>query len=153
MKRLPFVHLARRWWGTVRARPLDEVDLAWVRDVLSPSEGELWQSMDWRDRTHSYIVARRFESLIGPGAERRRAALAAALLHDVGKVQSHLSTIERVAATVLRGGSERFRAYLNHEAIGVELCRQAGSEPETLELLDGRGDEVTLSQLRRADQL
>ncbi len=65
--------------------------------------------------------------------------MAGALLHDVGKGQSDLGTFGRVAATVIGPRTKRFRLYHDHEALGIELLRDAGSDPATLALLDGTG--------------
>jgi HD superfamily phosphodiesterase len=65
--------------------------------------------------------------------------VAAALLHDVGKVDSGLGTLARVPATLVgllareravRGGG-RVARYLRHDAIGAELLRSAGADPRT----------------------
>lgn len=146
-------HLIRRWWGTIRAEPLGVSELEWVRSTLHASEWNMWVAMDWRDQRHAHQVARRFVETI-PGEETpTRAAIAAALLHDVGKVASGLTTFERVLASILGGRTARWRAYIGHEAIGLDMCRRAGSDPETLALLSGEGDEVVRRRLARADDL
>jgi hypothetical protein len=100
------------------------------------------------DRRHSIVVARRFAAA-APDASR--AALAAALLHDVGKVESGLGgTFARVAATIV-GPRGRFRHYHDHEPIGLRLAEEAGSEPLTLELLGGGGPHA--AALRAADDV
>ena len=57
--------------------------------------------------------------------------LAAALLHDVGKVESGLGTFGRVVATVIGPGRARGRlsTYLRHDIIGAELLTAAGARP------------------------
>jgi hypothetical protein len=75
------------------------------------------------------------------------AVVVAALLHDVGKVESGLGTLARVGATLAalglgrrrlltwasRGGRGRIAArlarYLDHDRIGAELLAAAGSDP------------------------
>lgn len=109
---------------------------------LTPEEGALWQRMGPQDRRHSIVVAERFASRLGttPGREET----AAALLHDVGKIDAGLGTPGRVAATLwgrLAGrarserGSGRFARYLRHEEIGAQLLRDAGSAPRTIALV------------------
>lgn len=146
-------HLIRRWWGTIRAQPPTRSELDWVRTNLLPQEWTLWASMDWRDQSHSYQVARRFVEPMHGESPPSRAAIAAALLHDVGKVASDLTTFERVLATIIGGRSARFRAYFDHESIGLDMCRRAGSDPVTLALLAGEGDDATRRRLSRADDL
>ncbi len=92
--------------------------------------------MSGSDRRHAVGVARDVVAILGPGTERP--VLAAALLHDVGKVEAGLGTLARVPATILGllGGRIRWRgrlgAYLRHDQIGAELLRAASSDPLTV---------------------
>lgn len=147
------VHLIRRWWGTIRAVPLEASELEWVRSTLLPAEWTLWSAMDWRDQRHSHHVARRFVEPIPGENAPSRSEIAAALLHDVGKTASRLTTVERVVATIVGGRTERFRTYRDHEVIGLDMCRRAGSDPVTLALLAGEGDDTMRRRLSRADDL
>ena len=132
-------HLTRRFFGSLRARPLDEADPAWVRGVLTPAELQLWEKLGRADRAESMAVARRAASELGPDVEP--AWLAAALLHDVGKAESHLGTFGRVGATlvgvVMRDGRarhlpNRVGKYLAHDDIGAELLAAGGARPEVI---------------------
>lgn len=138
------VHLARRFLGSLSPRPLDRADDAWVRAALSDSERGLWDRMSLADRKHAAGVAREVDHRLGGAA---RPVLAAALLHDVGKVDSGLGTVGRVVATVvgrcvsrprltrwaLRGGFVgRIGRYLQHDAIGAQLLDDVGAAPETV---------------------
>jgi hypothetical protein len=76
--------------------------------------------------------------------------MAAALLHDVGKVVSGLGSLGRVGATVaaLAAGRERmaafagrpggrrvlraYGAYVEHDRIGAGMLSEAGSHPTTV---------------------
>jgi hypothetical protein len=69
--------------------------------------------------------------------------LAAALLHDVGKVESGLGTAGRVLATLVGrrrahrwagrpGPTGRIERYLRHDEIGAEALTRAGSDPVTV---------------------
>ncbi len=141
-------HLARRFRGSLsRAEPAME-DIAWVHSLLLPEEAALWERMAVQDRRHSIEVARRF-------AQRRPAAspseMAGALLHDVGKQVAGLGTFARVAATVVGSRTERFRQYHDHEALGAALLADAGSDPVTIELVQGRGSAA--ADLRAADDV
>ena len=72
------------------------------------------------------------------GARTERAVVAAALLHDVGKIESGFGPFRRAAATVLgkvRGRTHadgRIGAYLRHDELGAALLREAGSAPLTI---------------------
>lgn len=144
-------HLVRRWRTSLDRSPLVPTDVDFVRRVLSPSEWELWSRMDIADRRHSLLVARRFGELVSGAID---ADLAAALLHDVGKSVSSLSTSERVVATLVApfARPRRFDAYYRHEEIGLELCRAAGSCDRTLSLLADPGHPLA-EALRQADDL
>lgn len=117
-------HLVRRLWASVRRGGPTEADRAWVAEVLSPSEYQLWARQDPPDRRHSASVARQVHralaggslaggSLAGgslgggesgegaPLSEDSRWVLAGALLHDVGKIEAGLGTWGRVWATLV----------------------------------------------------
>jgi hypothetical protein len=97
------------------------------------------------DRRHAVVVARRVDAALGPATSRP--VLAAALLHDVGKVESGFGPVRRAAATVagMVGGQEAARRwtrregmvgrvgrYLCHDEIGAELLVAAGSDTLTI---------------------
>ena len=127
-------HLARRFLGSISSAPPPAADDAWAVRQLSATEASLWWQMMHQDRRHSVLVARRFVERV-PDAPQ--AAVVAALLHDVGKSESHLGVFSRVAATTLGPRTSRWRSYHDHERIGVAMLRQAGSDPLTIALLDG----------------
>lgn len=141
-------HLARRFLGSLSNAEPSEVDVQWVRSVLSEGEWGLWAAMPVQDRRHSIEVARRFAASV-PAATT--ADLAGALLHDVGKQVAALGTLGRVVATIVGPRTRRFREYHDHEALGAGLLAEAGSAPETVELVLGRGDRV--AALRAADDV
>ena len=122
-------HLARRFFGSLRrGAPADE---QWAIAQLTAGERELWSRMADADRRHAVDVAHTV------GKDAPRAVLAAALLHDVGKIESGLGTFARVGATVL-GAIDRARwtgrvgAYLRHDELGAVLLEHAGSDPLTV---------------------
>ena len=95
--------------------------------------------MSGPDRRHAVGVARRVDEAADPGG---RDLLAAALLHDVGKVTSGLGTMARVPATLVGAAGGRRRAaawsarrgvlgrlgrYLRHDEEGAALLRDAGA--------------------------
>ena len=90
--------------------------------------------MSGPDRRHAVGVARAVGS-------DDRAVTAAALLHDVGKVDAGLGTFARsfVTAWSLVVGRERVAAgrgragrYMRHDVIGADLLQAAGSDPLTV---------------------
>jgi hypothetical protein len=101
--------------------------------------------MSGPDRRHAVAVAERVERALGH--EATRPVLAAALLHDVGKVESGLGTYGRVVATLSakvagadmapawrrqRGFIRRVGLYLEHDRIGGDLLELSGSDPLTV---------------------
>lgn len=144
------MHLLRRWWGSLWAgAPPAEVEV-WVENWLTPGERALWRRLDDRDRSHAVTVARRY---LTRRPDAPRAEVAAALLHDCGKIESGLGTWGRVAATVVGPRIERFRRYADHERLGAALLRTAGSDPLTVALVARSGDAPrdALSALAAAD--
>jgi len=107
--------------------------------------------MSGPDQRHAVEVARDVVHRLPPG-EPPRTVIAAALLHDVGKVESRLGTFARVGVTLaamaagrakLLGWAQRATPrqrqslrrrvglYLAHDQVGAELLEAAGSEPLT----------------------
>ena len=118
------VHLARRFFGSLRrGGPADE---AWALALLNEGERALWSRMSDADRRHAVGVAQSVPIELA----------VAALLHDVGKIESGLGTFARVGATLVgavrRDWRGRLGAYLRHDAIGAELLSHAGSDPLTV---------------------
>lgn len=128
----------------VGAKP---ADVEWIATVLSAAEFDLWVRQRPADRRHSASVARRVERALGGDAGKP--VLAAALLHDVGKIDSRLGTYGRVIATlsgkavghdpdVIRawtkttGITRRVGLYLQHPRLGGDMLELAGSDPLTV---------------------
>ena len=139
-------HLARRFFGALRPGPPARGELEWVAGVLSPAERLLWNRLPNHDRRHSAAVARRVETMLRStayAADHRW--LAAALLHDVGKLDSGFSVPGRVVATVAAGAAGRETArqwsarhgfrrriglYVEHPRLGADMIRVAGGTEE-----------------------
>ena len=103
------------------------------------------------DQRHSIAVLRRFLSL-RPSATRPE--MRAALLHDIGKLQSNLGVLGRVVATLIGPRGERFTAYHDHERIGSEMLQNINSDLVTIRLVAGSDQSDiagALSALRVAD--
>jgi hypothetical protein len=143
-------HLAGRFLGAVSPAGPPASDEEWALSLLLAGERGLWRRMSGPDRRHAVAVARESQRRLDEaGLGARREVLAAALLHDVGKVEARLGTGGRVAVTLVavvvghdrlagsgRGtrGSwlEPARRYLAHDRIGGELLRDCGSDPFTV---------------------
>lgn len=138
-------HLARRFFGSLRPGSPAPADEAWAEAQLLPDEVGLWRRLSNPDRRHAVGVARAVAASLGPSAGRP--VLAAALLHDVGKIVSGYRTPARVAATVVWAavGDDRADAWLErpppwrrlaqyrrHPELGAELLRAAGADPLTV---------------------
>ena len=94
-------HLVRRFIGSFRSRELTAEQVDWVRTQLTPPEFELFGRMTPNDQAHSVEVAEAVAASAPPDSPDPAWVPAAALLHDVGKVDSGATTFERVAATVI----------------------------------------------------
>jgi len=140
-----FGHLARRFFGSLRPGGPSEAERAWVESALSEAEYGLWRRMYGPDRRHSVAVAREVERRLGH--EATPAVLAAALLHDIGKIDAGLGTWGRVVATMSAkvagadtarlwikssGFTRRVGLYLHHPEIGADMLELAGSDPLTV---------------------
>lgn len=138
-------HLGRRFFGSLRPGGPSAADQAWVEEQLLPAEQTLWARMSGPDRRHAAGVAREVERALGN--DSHRPVLAAALLHDVGKIESGLRTYGRVVATLSgkvagpamahtwrkqRGFSRRVGLYLLHAELGGDLLELAESDPLTV---------------------
>jgi hypothetical protein len=138
------VHLVKRFFGSLWPMgPLKKNQL-WAAELLLPEQRKLWFRMSRADRRHAVGVARRVERALGH--EATPPVLAAALLHDVGKLDSGLGTYGRVIATVAgavggrdmatqwtkaSGFTRRVGLYLRHAELGGDLLDMAGSDPLT----------------------
>jgi hypothetical protein len=138
-------HLARRFAGSLVPGPPRPAADAWARQHLLPGEVELWTKLSNADRRHAIGVAREVERALGH--EATRPVLAAALLHDVGKIDARLGTYGRVVATLSamvagreqardwkrgKGYVRRVGLYLLHDELGGDLLALAGSDPLTV---------------------
>lgn len=90
-------HLVRRFLGALRPGGPSPEDTEWAATVLRPGEADLFAAMPGHDRRHALGVARRVDATLGGAAPE---VLAAALLHDSGKVHAHLGPVGRALATV-----------------------------------------------------
>lgn len=135
-------HLVKRFFGALNPAGPSAADEVWVESVLGAGSGthRLWAEMSGPDRRHAVGVAQRAE--LAAGASSTPDLIAAALLHDVGKITSGFGTLARVPITLIGAGGGRSRAerwtaaggvrgrigrYLRHPEEGSELLRSAGA--------------------------
>lgn len=133
-------HLVLRFVTSLCALPPGAADEAWVADRLGDGEFALWAAQARYDRRHTLRVARRVDRLLA-GRDDRHDWVAAALLHDVGKIQADLGLVGRSVATAVGGvvGKRvmagwhdesgvrgRFGRYAAHGEIGGAMVRAAG---------------------------
>jgi hypothetical protein len=141
------LHLVRRFGATLVPIGPRRGDRDWIAEVLGEDELVLFRRMRPADRRHAATVARRVEVALGHEADGP--VLAAALLHDVGKVEARLGAYGRVAATLsgmavggdpdvirawtrTRGLTRRIGLYLQHPRLGGDLLALAGADPLTV---------------------
>lgn len=138
-------HLTKRFFGSLWPTGPSSTNVEWVHSVLTDDELKLWRRMKPADRRHAVGVARRVERALGD--EATKSVLAAALLHDVGKVAAGLGVYGRVVATLAgaaagrtmaeawtegKGFTRRVGLYLRHPDLGGDMLAMAGSDSLTI---------------------
>jgi hypothetical protein len=142
-------HLSGRFFGALRPGAPRPDDVAWVQTVLTPDGFVIFRRQPNHDQRHAIGVARDVEARLEDteyAADPRWPA--AALLHDIGKLDSHLGVYGRVVATVAgavagrdhaaawsqsSGFTRRVGLYLRHTELSADRIRLAG-EPEEVAL-------------------
>jgi hypothetical protein len=135
------VHLVRRFVTSLWPAAPRQAEDAWVRGILGAEPYALWRRMPNHDRRHSIAVAQRVQRALDHSEHGDDQWLAAALLHDVGKLDARLGVFGRVGATLAgalaghdmapvwsekRGITRRVGLYLRHPEIGADHIRVAG---------------------------
>jgi putative nucleotidyltransferase with HDIG domain len=123
-------HLVRRFLGSWSKRVPDD---ALAARHLNAAELALWRRLAPADQRHALQVA---ERLLAAHPDAPRHEIAAALLHDIGKLDSGLGTLRRVAATLVVSG-DRSRRYHDHERLGAAMLRSVGSDERTVAIVAG----------------
>jgi hypothetical protein len=134
-------HLVARFFGSLVPRRVNAADEAWVQSLLTPPEQSLWAKLPRADKVESLAVARRADAALACDVQHRGDYLAAALLHDVGKLDADFGPFRRAAATALgavggrgklgawkqhRGFLRRTALYLDHAALGAQRVVVSG---------------------------
>lgn len=142
-------HLVRRFFGSLRHGGPPAGERIWVQETLSPTEFKLWELLSDPDRRHSVDVASQVNREMSNAAPRT--VLAAALLHDVGKVESRLGTFMRVLATLMGAflGFDRVRGWAHHQGRRGRIGRYV-DHPElgSQLLLEAQSDDLVVSWAR-----
>lgn len=140
-----WAHLAGRFVRAHRPGPVSPADRAFVAAALTGPELALWERLPAFDHHHTVEVARRVEAALAGTAHAGDGRwLAAALLHDVGKLASGFGIYARVLATLAGkarpgcaeawagadGMRRRVSDYLRHDGIGAQAIAAAGGRPE-----------------------
>jgi hypothetical protein len=139
-------HLVGRFFSSLVPVPVRARDREWVAAALQPEELDLWSLLSLADRRESIGVARRTEAaLAGTDHAGDTRWLAAALLHDVGKLDARFGPIRRAVATMAAGvfGTRmveswvdksgfvrRCALYVFHDQIGADRVKIAGGRRE-----------------------
>jgi hypothetical protein len=139
-------HLVGRFFSSLAPLPVRADDRAWVASVLRPEELELWTRLSRADRRESVGVARRTQAaLAGTDYADDSRFLAAALLHDVGKLDARFGPVRRSLATVVvmvvgprvvegwvdkTGFVRRCALYAFHDQLGGDRIRISGGRAE-----------------------
>jgi hypothetical protein len=146
MSRVSPLHLGRRFVRALWPAPPRERDVVWVAIILEPGELRLWRSLPNHDQRYTIRVAKLVdERLAGTEFAGQRQWLAAALLHDVGKLDAGLGVFGRSVAAVMgvaagparvdrwaqtSGFRRRVAWYLHHDERGADRIRAAGGRDE-----------------------
>lgn len=137
-------HLVTRFLGSIKPGPPSLADEQWALEHLGAGEAAIWRQMSNPDRRHAVEVAR---AVVGELGERAsRPVVAAALMHDSGKIVCGYRTPARVVATVVWAVVDSGKAaawleqpwprrslaqYRLHPELGAQQLRQAGADPLT----------------------
>ncbi|MBX3139451.1 MAG: HDIG domain-containing protein [Trueperaceae bacterium] len=136
-----FLNAARR--ALLAAAPsLADPDDAWARRRLAPAEYALFERLPPEERAHGVEVAK----CLAKARPDDHELLAAALLHDVGKLGTPRGAVVRALTHVLppsdaapeprlAGLAGARQARVHHADYGAELLRRAGSSARVVELV------------------
>ena len=139
-------HLVGRFFSSLLPIPVRASDREWVAAVLQPAELDLWSLLSLADRRESIAVARRTEAaLAGTDHAGDTRWLAAALLHDIGKLDARFGPVRRALATLAAGvlGPRRVESwvdrsgfarrcalYMLHDQLGADRVKITGGRQE-----------------------
>jgi HD domain len=156
-------HLAGRFLGALSPAAPSSEDLEWVASILTRDAYTQFRRQPHHDQRHAIAVARDVQARLEATADAADDRwLAAALLHDLGKLDSHLGVYGRVVATVSgavagrdmaehwaqsRGFTRRVGLYLDHARLGADRIRLAGGPEEAAQWAAAHHDPSTWRDL------
>jgi hypothetical protein len=160
------VYRLRQFWLNLSARP-SEAQLEQARKVLTAPELALFMCMQPGEQAHSLHIL--FE--LKQRDQTHPSLLAAALLHDVGKIRYPLFIWERALAVLAAflfprqvrrwgvfngrapGWRKPFVVARQHAAWGAELAAHAGSSALTVALIRRHQDQIAAESMLEEDHL
>lgn len=117
------LHLVRRFFGFLTARPLSPIEQVFVNESINSELRELFYTQRMEDQRHAVDVASRVAG--DPDV------IEAALLHDIGKTQIRLGAVQRSLATLWFATSlpiwGDWLRYRDHGPIGATLLETHGA--------------------------
>ena len=121
------LHLARRFFEVLLARPLDTTEVSAIASWIGPGLWDLFASQQVADQRHGYETGRR---VLDAGVTDSE-LITAAVLHDVGKRHSRLGAVGRTLATLLMAMRlpmpRRMASYRDHGVLGAADLETAGA--------------------------
>ncbi len=155
---------SRQFWQTFLGSN-SRIEIASLRGHLTPAQIVLFQRMHPSEQQHALRV---MEKLIVSG-HAEADLLSAALLHDVGKILSPLSVLDRMLIVLgkhffptlsrrwgrgsMHGLCRPFVVAEYHAEWGSNLAAQAGASPVTVNLIARHQEPPSHSLNSQADQL
>ena len=152
-------------WHNVTAQPLSQPEIEEISQVLIPGEMALLRQLSNSDQQHAYRVYQ----LLRASGHTDADLLAAALLHDSGKVRVNLSVWDRSIAVLGEtvaphkvvqwgqgdetGWKSTFVVREQHAAWGASLAEKAGSRPGVIDLIMRHQDSLTQNGCEQNERL
>jgi hypothetical protein len=152
-------HYAARFVASVAGRGPTPEEREWARSLLEPAERDLFDKLGRADAREAIDTARRADALFAAeGRDAEPRWLAAALLHDVGKLDARLGPVRRALATTLGFAGARRLSYSWREAGGIRrrialylLHPQIGAD--RLKLVGAREEAIRWARVHHSPQL
>jgi len=161
---MAFLYRVKQFFWSLDTR-IGREDMEYVKNNLSGREQALFMGLSKQEQKHSIKVARDVEAECSREGADAGELVKIALLHDIGKLNGRLSSIDKsvlVIADRLSKGrirkleSRKVEVYFNHGAMGAELLRDYGLGERALYLISNHHNQEIegdreLDILRRCD--
>jgi len=154
----------RQFWNALTA-PRRRVETEMLLPHLPPSQIVLFRQMQPSEQTHAYQILERLKA----AGQTDPDLLAAALLHDIGKVLYPLSILERVVVVLGKrffgrsakrwseGTPNRLRrpfvVAAHHPGWGADLAEKAGAPSRTVDLIRRHQDPISTNPGSHTERL